>query len=480
VTGVLVIGETLLDRDVSGRVDRLAPDGPAPVLDVEHVVQRPGGAGLSALLLADRADRVRLATALGPADEDATRIVLGLLARHGVAVLELARTPGTRTLTRLRCDGRSLLRADQGSSEPMSAAVRLDPAGLESLEQALAEADVVLVSDYGAGMIGHPVILDTLGRWALRRPVVWDPHPRGPRPVPGSVVVTPNRREALHFLARGGRAGSPPSPSAPWTPSIPPLDVAAARLRELWGVRSVAATDGGRGVFTALADSPPLFTPTPFTAPGDPCGAGDRFAGTVALRLARGAVITEAIAAAVADTAAWLASGGVGTSTIHDDRHSSIPGHAAAWAAGSTVVATGGCFDVVHAGHVASLRAARALGDHLVVLVNDDASVRRLKGPGRPVHTVADRVAVLSCLECVDEVVVFSEDVPDGALRRLRPDIWAKGADYAAATLPEAEVLADWGGRVVLLPYLEGHSTTRILDHGTRLALRGTGHDKRS
>ena len=187
------------------------------------------------------------------------------------------------------------------------------------------------------------------------------------------------------------------------------------------------------------------------------------------------------------DVTAWLDAGGVGTLDEHldDPLDESLddPRGAAARppsgtapqvvddvvarvrARGGRVVATGGCFDVLHAGHVACLEAARRLGDSLVVLLNSDASVTRLKGPGRPVHTAQDRARVLLGLGCVDAVVVFEEDSPHAALERLRPDVWAKGGDYAAATLPEAPLVRSWGGRVVLLPYLPGRSTTRIIQH---------------
>ncbi|HEU5242514.1 MAG TPA: adenylyltransferase/cytidyltransferase family protein, partial [Ornithinibacter sp.] len=130
---------------------------------------------------------------------------------------------------------------------------------------------------------------------------------------------------------------------------------------------------------------------------------------------------------------------------------------------GGVVVATGGCFDLLHAGHVSMLEAARALGDGLVVLLNSDESVRRLKGPGRPVHSQQDRARVLLGLSCVDAVVTFDEDDPRQALGSLRPDVWAKGGDYEDADLPEAPLVRSWGGRVVLLPYLSGRSTTTAL-----------------
>jgi rfaE bifunctional protein nucleotidyltransferase chain/domain len=141
---------------------------------------------------------------------------------------------------------------------------------------------------------------------------------------------------------------------------------------------------------------------------------------------------------------------------------------AAVRARGGTVVATGGCFDLVHAGHIALLRAARQLGDCLVVCLNSDASVRRLKGAGRPLVAEDDRAAVLAALGCVDAVAVFDERTPEGVLERLRPDVFAKGGDYALAELPEARALAAWGGQAVVLPYLEGRSTSGLLQEVVR------------
>ncbi len=138
-------------------------------------------------------------------------------------------------------------------------------------------------------------------------------------------------------------------------------------------------------------------------------------------------------------------------------------------AEGGTVVATGGCFDLLHAGHVRMLQAARALGDCLIVCLNSDESVRRLKGPDRPLVDERDRAAVLAGLGCVDAVAVFGEDDPRAILRELRPHVWAKGGDYAISELPEAEVLADWGGRAVIVPYVSGRSTTRLIDEARRL-----------
>jgi rfaE bifunctional protein nucleotidyltransferase chain/domain len=202
---------------------------------------------------------------------------------------------------------------------------------------------------------------------------------------------------------------------------------------------------------------------------GDPCGAGDRFAARVATALAARALTSEAVAAAVESATEFLASGGVrGLAALADEPGIPCAVSAAevAWAVrarGGTVVATGGCFDLLHPGHIGTLEAARALGDCLVVCVNSDHSVRRQKGDARPVQSQADRVRVLEALSVVDAVVVFDEDTPERALAELRPDIWVKGGDYAGAELPESPLVRSWGGEVVTVPYLPGRSTTQLL-----------------
>jgi rfaE bifunctional protein nucleotidyltransferase chain/domain len=195
-------------------------------------------------------------------------------------------------------------------------------------------------------------------------------------------------------------------------------------------------------------------------------------------------VVSEAIEAAVASASAFVAEGGAGTyATARQGserepidvtrRRGDRPSRAGdvvrrVRATGGVVVATGGCFDLLHAGHVATLRAARALGDCLVVLCNSDESIRRLKGDGRPLQSAADRAAVLEALDCVDAVEVFDTDTPVPALDALRPDIFAKGGDYAIDDLPEAAALARWGGQAVVLPYLAGRSTTRLVQEAQR------------
>jgi rfaE bifunctional protein nucleotidyltransferase chain/domain/rfaE bifunctional protein kinase chain/domain len=447
---ILVIGDVLLDTDIDGDVNRVTPDAPAPVVEIRSVRERAGGAGLAATLLSRPGIDVTLAT--GFADDEPAKRLTALLDQH-VRAVSMVSTPGTRCKTRVRSAGQSLVRLDidPGPSSADGAAMPSD-AGL--LAELLAQADAVLVSDYAGGVVEHPVVRSVLSRHLGDLPVVWDPHPRGGPPLPGVTVATPNRAEALHFGGPGD------------------LPAVAAGLLDRWRCGAVAVTDGVGGVFVATSAGV-AFTPVPHRYEGDACGAGDRFAGTVTAGLAAGSDPAAAVAAAVADTAGWLRAGGVGRRAdeiaICDDLDDAAGLVCRTHASGGTVVATGGCFDVLHAGHVTSLQAARGLGDVLVVLVNSDASVRRLKGAGRPVHGIEDRVRVLRSLACVDAVAVFDEDDPSVLLRRLRPDIWAKGGDYEPAGLAEASAVAAWGGRVISLPFLDGRSTTRILSHQTTI-----------
>jgi rfaE bifunctional protein nucleotidyltransferase chain/domain len=295
--------------------------------------------------------------------------------------------------------------------------------------------------------------------------VVWDPHPRGARPPAGLDVATPNRAE-LQAL-RPAAAGR----------DLRGLTDSARALREHWACDALAVTLGAEGALVVPGDAPPLrFLARP--AGGDPCGAGDRFASALAGGLAEGRTLPDAVELAVGRATAFVADGGAGA--FHANRRSGPPDApdaasalvAAVRARGGTVVATGGCFDLLHAGHVATLEAARALGDCLVVCLNSDESVRRLKGPDRPLVSDDDRAAVLRGLAAVDAVVVFDEDTPAQALDRLRPDIWAKGGDYTLEALPEAELVASWGGQAVVLPYVEGFSTTRLLEEAMTRAAR--------
>jgi len=485
---LVVVGDALLDRDLEGAVERLCPDAPVPVVDQSAIVARPGGAGLAAALAAAEGREVTLVTALAPdAAGEELRAVLG---RCGVEVVDLGLEGETIEKVRIRAGGRSLLRVDRGAGGRVGTATA-------AARAAIGWAEALLVSDYGRGVAADPGLRAAVAeRAAAGAPVVWDPHPRGAVPVAGVTLVTPNAREAAGFCADGGpsagdeprdRAGGAPSlEAAPGGGGLLGAAAHAATLTARWSARWVCVTRGADGAVLCAAggDGPYAFPARAVS--GDPCGAGDRFAARTATALADGADPPGAVGAAVAAASAFVAAGGAGAARLAPEGGLAFPGGTGTTrptsptraelegeaevlatqtrAQGGVLVATGGCFDLLHPGHVHTLQAARALGDRLVVCLNGDASVRRLKGPPRPLVGEEDRAAVLRALGCVDAVLIFDEDTPAAALERLRPHVWAKGGDYAARELPEAATLAGWGGQAVILPFVDGRSTTRLIE----------------
>jgi D-beta-D-heptose 7-phosphate kinase/D-beta-D-heptose 1-phosphate adenosyltransferase len=448
-THFVVVGDALLDKEIRGRVRRLCPDAPVPVVEEADALARPGGAGLAALLAARDGARVRLITAIG--DDAAGDQLVTLLAAEGIDVVNVGLEGSTPQKIRIGTTDRSLLRLDLGDGRAHATTPDDLPIHFET-------ARGVLVSDYGRGVATTPAVRHAIGRAARAVPVVWDPHPNGPPPVEGVRLATPNEEE---LLTVGGRRAS----------GVPDLALAGQELRDRWRCASLCVTRGRLGAIFVEGSPTPLVVPAPTVENGDSCGAGDRFAATAALELAGGALASEAVVAAVRAASAFVGAGGARSVPIHAraERGDYIGEHAGQ-AARPAVVATGGCFDLLHAGHVALLQAAAGLGNRLIVFINSDASVRRLKGAGRPLVPQEDRAAVLRSIAGVDEVVVFDEDTPERVLEQFKPDLFVKGGDYAGAQLPESEVVARWGGRAVVLPYLEGRSTSALVKEAIRRA----------
>ncbi|MEU6773080.1 PfkB family carbohydrate kinase [Streptomyces sp. NPDC046759] len=455
-TPLVVVGDALLDHDLCGRADRLAPDAPVPVVHGTRRSSRPGGAALAACLAAADGRPVTLVTALG--DDPASEVLRELLAGR-VDLVEIPLEGALSSKTRVMAGDRPLLRLDDGEGRARAAT--------GAAEDAVSRAGGILVADYGRGTAD--VLRAALATAAGRTPVVWDPHVRGRAPVPGARLATPSAQEARTFARRLDDADGPGDGAG--------LRTAARDARTLvraWQARAVAVTLGERGALLSHGETP-LLVPTPAAVAGDPCGAGDRFAAAAAGLLADGALTEAAVQAAVHAATRYVAEGGArAIATVEqpqapeaaqgdgDTNGDAVRTAARVRTAGGTVVAAGGCFDLLHAGHVALLQAARRAGDCLIVCVNSDESVSRRKGAGRPLVPVADRVRVLRALECVDAVAVFTEDTPERVLGELRPHIWAKGGDYARTELPEQPLVESWGGQVLLLPYLDGRSTTGL------------------
>ncbi|HEX8093853.1 D-glycero-beta-D-manno-heptose 1-phosphate adenylyltransferase [Jatrophihabitans sp.] len=507
---LVVVGDVMLDIDLIAESARLSPEAPVPVLHDPVERRRPGGAALAALLAVRAVAGRRPVVLVAPvATDEAGRQLRRLLAGR----LELVVVPWTGSTpvkTRLRVAEHPVARLDRGG----------DPGPIGPLPEraltALASAAAVLVSDYGRGVTADPGVRAALA--AVNCPLVWDPHPRGAEPVPGSTLVTPNLAELAGFVAMDAGA------------SLAAVRRGAQQLARQWQAGSVCVTLGSRGAMFCLADNAPHLIAPAQVGTGDTCGAGDCFAAAAAAGLADGVLPSEAVALGVAAAGRFVQAGAAAGYRLESPEPESpepespepesANGEAAdREAAGreaadgeaadgevaggevadrpsadsqtadggldqlldgvrsrrGVVVATGGCFDLLHAGHIATLQAARAVGDCLVVCLNSDASVRRLKGPQRPLQPAADRARVLAALECVDAVVIFDEDTPATVLRRIRPDIWAKGGDYSGVPLPESAVLAEWGGEAVTVPYLQGRSTSALVELASHAELAAGG-----
>ncbi|MFD7339177.1 D-glycero-beta-D-manno-heptose 1-phosphate adenylyltransferase [Streptomyces violascens] len=472
-TNLVVVGDAFLDRDHLGRVERVASDEPALVVTGGTTHIRPGGAALAAVLSARQGYPVTLVTALG--QDTVGDQLRTLLDEARVKVVDLGLDGPTAVKTRIRAAGRTLMMLDEHDVCPPVG--REGKAALATARGVLMEAGSVLVSDYGRGVAAHTGLRSVLAEAARRSPLVWDPHPRGAVPVPHTAVVTPNNREArmVASLAGGDTLSD---------------DVEAARaVAREWGPIQVALTRHEHGaVLLADADLPPLVIPTKVAAGGktDPCGAGDFFAGHLAAMLACGQLPSEAVASAVEAASAYVAAGGPRSlNNPPADDGSPMTGLPSAkpaastqgaieladavHARGGTVVAAGGCFDLLHAGHVRLLEQARQLGDCLIVCLNSDDSISRLKGPSRPIVPAAQRTLVLEALASVDAVVVFDEDTPEAAIRALRPAIWVKGGDYAGMEIPEDKLVTSLGGRTVVVPFVAGWSTSSLIESARTL-----------
>ena len=465
---ITVVGDVLLDVDINGAATRLSPDAPVPVVDVADVRRRAGGAGLVATVLAQDGHDVALVTAVSD-DDGASHIRRALAGVSVLAGVPLAPTP---TKTRVRIGTHPMVRFDEGCAPAPV------PSSTKEMLSAIATAEAIVVADYGRGITANTDIRAALSEAAQRVPVVWDPHPAGAEPVEGVAVVTPNLAEALASAKAGGLE-----------PSRTGAEEAGRYLLEKWGSAAVLVTRGEDGALLMSADDAAQGIPAPKTNVSDPCGAGDRLAGSLAVHLGLGLDLAQAATRAVEDASAFLAAGGaaalaavteapearpapdaspvvelkglelVDAGDLHPD---GIQLAHAVRTRGGTVVATGGCFDLLHAGHARTLAAARSMGDCLIVCLNSDESVRRLKGAHRPIVSVEDRAELLLALECVDAVLIFGEDTPEACLTRIQPDIWVKGGDYTPEELPEARLVAGWGGRCVTVPFHPARSTSGL------------------
>lgn len=457
---VLVVGDVMLDRYWHGGTHRISPEAPVPVVKVEQLEDRPGGAANVALNAAALGSAA-VVIGLTGADEQAEALQLRL---ESAGILPLfQKEESVPTITKLRVISRhqQLMRLD---FEESFESIDLSP--LVSLfEKQLPLAGTVVLSDYGKGALRDPQALIQLAR-QQGVPVLVDPKGRDFTKYRGATLITPNLAEfeAVVGACRNEREL---------------VEKGQQLLRDL-ELDALLVTRSEHGMTLLRAGQSELHLPARAREVFDVTGAGDTVISVLAAALAAGSPLEQAVA--LANMAAGIVVGKLGTATVSGpelrravqreqgvergvmSEEQLLVALQDARAQGEKIVFTNGCFDIIHAGHVGYLEQARKLGDRLVVAINSDASVTRLKGPGRPINPVERRMAVLAGLEAVDWVTYFEDDTPERLLELFKPDVLVKGGDYSVDQVVGWEIVQGYGGKVAVLDFLDNCSTTAIVN----------------
>lgn len=470
-----VVGDIMLDEYAIGDVDRISPEGPVPVVRVRQIEYRLGGAANVARQAATLGAHVSLAGLIG--QDSAGECILKLCRESDIDVRAVRQSGDRQSSRKLRALARNqqLMRLDWEDVTPCpEAAVRWM---LERLGEG-ASPDVIILSDYAKGLL-TPALVDEIAEIAksVGARIVVDPKRRDLGTYHGASIITPN----LHELELAAGHKFDPDDTAS-------IATFAKSLATDIGAEALVVTRGDRGMVVAPAREPYLSISARGRSLFDTTGAGDTVVAVLAVTLAAGATLGEA--AQIANSAAGIAVGKIGAVSVapHEiadflsgNNTQKILGRGELvervrrWRAdGKRIVFTNGCFDLLHAGHLSLVHQAAQHGDVLILAVNSDASVRRLKGHERPLVPEAERAAMLAALTCVDAVVVFEEDTPLELLQAIRPDTLVKGQDYIASQVVGREFLESSGGNVVLVPLLPEKSTTALIE---RIANRGLARD---
>lgn len=464
----LVIGDLMLDRYLIGEVERISPEAPVPVVLLKQQDERAGGAANVAANLAKLGIPTRLAGFVG-SDRDG-ELLLGLIQESGIDTQAVTRLQTHPTITKTRIVGghQQMMRLDQESRADYSQADKDQIA--QQVDKALAEKPAVIVlSDYAKGVLetGFTSRLISQAK-KLGIPVLVDPKGRDYSKYRGATALTPNKRETAEACGINVHDNEV-------------LLAAAQDLRLALELEFLAVTRGEEGISLFEKD---FIKHIPATAKQvfDVSGAGDTVIATLAAGLIHGLAHEEALH--LANIAAGVVVGKVGTVPItREDLLQALISEEAVnqadkicdlsalktrvhhWRSrGESIVFTNGCFDLLHAGHVTYLEAARNAGDRLILGLNTDRSVKALKGPTRPIIHESDRARVLAALEAVDAVILFDEDTPLELIKAIKPDVIAKGSDYTESQVVGATEVKSWGGKVALIPIVPGRSTTGILE----------------
>ncbi len=470
---VLCIGDVMLDHYVYGQVERVSPEAPIQVLEVEHEMKTLGGAGNVLRNLRALGAAASLISVVGN-DEVGREISRLLEAQEGVEVHTLVQPQRMTTVkTRYIAAGQQLLRADRESTIPLDAYTREDL--LRLARQLVTDHAVVIISDYGKGVLTEGVALEIIrAAHEAGAKVVVDPKGGDPIRYRGADILKPNRRELGH--ATGMPVGTESEIAA-----------AAEALIERCDFKAVLASLGPDGMVLVDADGTVRVQRAEVREVYDVSGAGDTVVAVLAAALGAGIDLVDA--ARLGNLAAGIVVGKVGTAVVYPSeltaRLSGLPVAAAdktlarlpaldlveRWRRqGLKIGFTNGCFDLLHPGHVALLGQAKASCDRLIVGLNSDASTARLKGPRRPIQSENERAAVLASLAAVDLIVIFDEDTPIDLIRAMRPDLLVKGADYRLEEIVGADLVKANGGEVLLAEVTPGYSTTATIARMVRSA----------
>nr|WP_238361098.1 D-glycero-beta-D-manno-heptose 1-phosphate adenylyltransferase [Iningainema tapete] len=496
---VIVIGEAMLDGYISGKSDRLCPEAPVPVVTVNNRLYVPGGAANTALNVQSLGGNVKFLSVIGD-DWEGSQLRQALLDR-GVSTEYILSQPDRQTLTKQRvmAAGQILVRFDSGTTDPIGD--RTEQLLIDKLKLLFSECDAVIVSDYAYGILTKNVINELAQlQHSNPRVLVVDSKNLTAYSHLGATAVKPNYEQVVQLI---------PNPSLP-NPSLPPLHKGGLsnplmpplhkgglggfranqiapygeKLLDITGAKIAAVTLDAEGAIIFERSRSPHRTYAQPTIQSRTTGAGDTFTSALTLALAAGATTALAADFAAAAAAVVVAKDGTTACSTEELRQFLSPSQkyipncnelvsriTAYRNAQQKIVFTNGCFDILHPGHVWYLQQAKALGDILIIGVNSDDSIRRIKGSTRPINPLEDRLQVLEGLGCVNHLVAFDEDTPCNLISLICPDIYVKGGDYTRETLPEAPLVEQFGGVVEILPFVENRSTTRIIERINKLNL---------
>jgi len=459
---VLVIGDVMLDRFVDGHVSRISPEAPVPVLGQSSVRQMAGGAANVAANMARLGITVTLIGICG--DDEAGTALIDELAQHSGITFTPIRIAGrpTSVKTRFRAAGQQILRVDDETVAPIDADTQAHC--LKLAADHIKSAALVVLSDYAKGAL-PPALISALITAAKQhqKPVVVDPKLADLSVYRGASLITPNLAE-LSIATNLADT------------QLEAVGQAATQLAQQCDFAHILTTLSARGMLLNAANGDQIHDPATARDVFDVSGAGDTVVATMAGALAAGCTIDDAMR--LANRAAGVVVGKSGTATVVPGE---IIGHmggdppATDWQSnatlctswrqsGQTIAFANGCFDMLHAGHLYLLQAAADQADRLIVGLNGDRSVKRLKGESRPLQPATMRATVLASLPFVDGVVIFDEDTPFDLITTLQPDIIVKGGDYQVEDIVGADIVAARGGKTVIVPTLPGHSTSLLVN----------------